>query len=108
MFSRRVAILFCAASSLTAAVARLEIAERSLVLDGKPFSAAGTYERIRAKAHFTVDPTDPANSRIADLALAPRARDGRVRFSADLYVLRPVDLDKGNGTILFEVPEPWE
>ena len=103
MFSRQVAVLFCAATSLTAAVGRLEVAERSLVLDGKPFGAAGAYERIRGRAHFTVDPKDPANSRIVDLTLAPRDADGRVHFSADLYVLRPVDVNKGNRTILFEV-----
>ena len=30
------------------------------------------YEWISAVAHYAVNPNDPANTRIADLALAPR------------------------------------
>ncbi len=65
--------------------------------------AAGPYERIIAKAHFAVDPKVPANRIISDIDLAPRNEKGLVEFSADLYVMKPRDPGKGNGTILFEV-----
>jgi hypothetical protein len=101
--THRAALFLCAATILPAAVARIEIAERSAVLEGRSFGAAGAYERIRGRVYFAVDPKHPANSRISDVTLAPRDDKGLVHFSADLYVLRPVDGKKGNRTILFEV-----
>ncbi|MEO8258817.1 MAG: alpha/beta hydrolase domain-containing protein [Acidobacteriota bacterium] len=50
-----------------------------------------------------MDPADPHNIGIVDLNHAPRDPEGRVRFSSDLYVLRPTDPSKGNGVLLFEV-----
>ena len=47
------------------------------------------YKWISAVAHYAVDPDDPANARIADLGLAPRGHDGKVRFSGDVVLLRP-------------------
>ena len=53
--------------------------------------------------HFAVDPKDPRNQVIADLDKAPRNAAGRVEFSADLYILRPVDAAKSNGVALVDV-----
>ena len=47
------------------------------------------YQWVSAVAHYAVDPGDPANARIADLGLAPRGSDGKVRFSGDVVLLRP-------------------
>jgi hypothetical protein len=77
--------------------------ERSDVLDGVSFGAAGPYERIVGEAFFRVDPSLPANKIIRDIQFAPRAEDGMVEFSASIYVLKPRDPAKGNGTVLFEV-----
>jgi hypothetical protein len=33
-----------------------------------------------------LDPAHPRNQIIADIALAPRNRDGKVEFSADLFI----------------------
>ena len=73
------------------------------MLDGKAFGSVGAYERIVGKARFAVDPDDPANAIIHDLEFAPRNAQGLVEFSADIYLLRPVDPAKGSGTVLFEV-----
>ena len=67
------------------------------------FEKAGPYERIKGRALFRVDPKLAANSIITDLALAPKNDEGLVEFSADVYVLKPRDPAKSNGTILFEV-----
>jgi hypothetical protein len=40
---------------------------------------------------------------ITDLKLAPANRYGEVEFSADIYLLKPVDLRRGNGTALLEI-----
>jgi hypothetical protein len=88
---------------LPAALVRIEVSERSDVLDGKPFASAGPYERIVGKAYFAVDPNLPANKIVADIAKAPRNEDGLVEFSADFYCLKPRDPQHGNHAVLFEV-----
>src|SRR5260370_28271745 len=62
------------------------------------------YERLTGKVHFAVDPKLAANQIVTDIALAPRNAKGLVEFSADLYVLRPKDPSKSNGTALVEIP----
>src|SRR5215471_17354295 len=90
-------------SSAQAEVTRIEIASRTDVLSGKPFGAAGTYEKIVGKVFFALDPKLPANQLVVDLDKAPRDADGRVAFSADLYALVPKESAQGNGVALFDV-----
>jgi hypothetical protein len=87
----------------TAEVTNVALLERSDVLDGISMHKAGPYERIIAKAHFAIDPEMPINRIITDIQHAPRNEHGQVEFSADLYVLKPRDPAKSNGTLLFEV-----
>ena len=70
------------AAAMLAEVTRVDIARRVDV---------GTtgYEKIIGTVHFAVDPKHPRNRGIVDLDKAPVAADGRVEFSADLYILRP-------------------
>jgi len=84
-------------------VTRLEIDQREVVADGQPFGAAGAYERLTGTAFFEVDPEDPDNAVVFDLDKAARNAAGRVEFSADMVILRPVDLAKGSRTLFFEV-----
>jgi reactive intermediate/imine deaminase len=97
------AIALALSATAFADVVRIEITDRSAVLDGKSFGAAGPYVRIIGKVHFAVDPELPANRAIADITLAPRNAEGRVEFSSDLYLLRPRDASRGNGTVLLEI-----
>ncbi len=90
-------------AGLEAKVARIEILSRTDVLGGRPFGLAGPYEKVVGRVHFAVDPLHPANRRIVDLALAPRNRQGMVEFSADLYLLRPKQADKGSRMALVEI-----
>ncbi|MBI3826910.1 MAG: hypothetical protein HY294_13000 [Candidatus Rokubacteria bacterium] len=86
------------------AVARLEIQHRSVVLDGRPFGAAGAYEKLAGVVHFAVDPKHPLHESITDLALAPRNGAGLVESRADFYLLQPVDPARGNRGLLLDVP----
>jgi hypothetical protein len=95
------AISFVALSP--AALLRIELSERSDVLAGKSFGSAGPYERLIGKAYFALDPKNAANRIISDIDKAPRDEHGLVEFSADLYVLKPRDLSRGNRAVLFEV-----
>jgi hypothetical protein len=91
------AAVFVFALAASAAVTRVEITERGAV------AAFRGYERIVGKIHFAVDPKLAANRIIADIDLAPRNQQGLVEFTADLYMLKPADPAKGNGTALLEV-----
>ena len=82
---------------------KVTIASRTTVANGQPFGAVGRYEKLTGTIEFSLDPTNPHNKRIVDLDAAARGGDGRVHFSADLYVLRPADAARGNGTLLFEI-----
>ena len=88
---------------LPAALLRVEVSERSPILDGKSFGKTGAYERIIGKAHFAVDPMAAANRDVVNLKLAPRNAKGQVEFYADFVLFSPTDPGKGNGTLLFEV-----
>jgi hypothetical protein len=91
---------------LTAAEARvvaLRIERREPVLNGKPFGLAGGYEKLSGKVEFALDPALPQNAAIIDLALAPRNAKGEVEFTADFFLLKPIDPARGNGRLLYEV-----
>lgn len=100
---RTAAILCMACAAANAALVRIEVLERSDVLDGRAFGAAGPYERIVGKAYFAADPAAGPNRSVRDLDKAPRNENGMVEFSADLYVLKPRDPARGNGAALYEV-----
>jgi hypothetical protein len=91
------------ASFADAHVTRVEIISRTDIQDGKPFGLAGAYEKIVGRVYFAVDPTNIHNRQIVDLDKADRNSKGEVEFYADLYLLKPKDMNKGNGAVLFEV-----
>lgn len=98
-------IVLCALiwpDGVEAGVSRLRIERREVVLNGKPFGAAGAYEKLVGKVDFTLDPKRPQNAGIVDLVLAPRNAQGFVEFSADFYLLKPVDPARGNGRLFYE------
>ena len=91
------------ALSAAAEVVRIDVETRNVVADGKFYGLAGVYERLAGRIHYAVDPANPANRVIADIDYAPTNADGRVEFSADFYLLKPVDADAGNGTVFVDV-----
>jgi hypothetical protein len=103
MLKRAWIVLACVPVVAPAGLLRIEVSERSDVLNGKSFGPTGPYERIIGKAYFEVDPNLPANKIITDIDKAPRNEKGLVEFSSDIYVLRPRDPARGNGAALYEV-----
>jgi hypothetical protein len=98
------AVAIVLTSSLAEArVVRLRIERREAVLNGRPFGAAGPYEKLVGKVDFGLDPALPRNGDIVDLRLAPRNARGEVESSADFYMLKPVDPRRGNGRLFYEV-----
>src|SRR5260370_18444971 len=100
---RLFAVIIFFAATLQAGVTRVEITSRNDVQDGKPFGAAGAYERVIGRVYFEANPANPHNQAIVDLDKARRDSKGQVEFSADFYLLKPKDVSKGNGAVLFEV-----
>jgi alpha/beta hydrolase family protein len=60
------------------------------------------YEQGRGKVYFVVDPKDPRNAVVADIDKAPRNKDGKVEFSADVMTLWP-KTGEGNNTAIIDV-----
>ena len=84
-------------------VERLEITRRAPYAGGEAFGDAGPYEQIDGVAHYALDPDHPANAGIVDLDLAPRGDDGKARFSSDFTLLKPRDMERGRGSLLYDV-----
>src|SRR5262245_48889210 len=80
-----------------AEVTRLRIERREVILNGKTWGAAGAYEKLIGKVDFALDPRLLQNQAIVDLDLAPRNPQGLVEFTADFFLLKPVDPNRGNG-----------
>jgi Alpha/beta hydrolase domain len=86
-----------------ARVIRLRIERREVVIGGRPFGLAGPYEKLVGKVDFALDPAQRQNQMVVDLLLAPQNSQGEVEFSADFYLLKPLDPQKGNGRLFYEV-----
>jgi hypothetical protein len=84
-------------------VTRVEIISRTDIQEGRAFGLAGAYEKIVGRVYFSVNPDNLHNRQIVDIDKAPRNAQGEVEFSADLYLLKPKDMNKGNNAVLFEV-----
>ena len=84
-------------------VTRIEITAREPFADGHEFGTAGAYEKLVGRLYVEVLPDDPANGRIVDLKLAPRNDRDRVEFWTDFFLLKPVDVGRGNGRLMFGV-----
>src|SRR3989449_3842941 len=88
-----------------AKVTKIQIpANQSPAFGGYSWPGVGQYEKIVGKAFGELDPKDPKNAVIVDLQLAPRNANGKVEYSFDFYILKPIDLTKGNHKMLYEPP----
>ncbi|MEE3246646.1 MAG: hypothetical protein VX213_04010, partial [Chloroflexota bacterium] len=85
------------------AVTYLDIKERRPYAEGILFGDVGAFEQLDGIAHFAVDPSDPSNSPITDLELAPKNEDGLVEFSTEFRIIKPVDQQKGSHKLFFDV-----
>ena len=85
------------------AITELEIINRSSFASSECFGDVGAYELLEGTAHYAVDPLHARNQGITDLDLAPLNSVGRVELSADFAMLQPVNTDRGNRRILFDV-----
>lgn len=86
-------------------VRRIEITEREPpVFDGAEFGAVGPFERLHGTAFCELDPAHPLNAGIVNLDKAPRNARGNVEYRSDFRILKPLDLARGNGWLVYDVP----
>jgi hypothetical protein len=86
-------------------VRRVAVTEReSPVFGGTEFGAAGPYERLHGTVFGELDPTHPLNAGIVNLDRAARNTQGNVEYRSDFRILKPVELDRGNLCLVYDVP----
>src|SRR5262245_2095909 len=71
--------------------------------EGINFGVVGQYQRVDGTAYFEVDPFDPLNSQVIDIADTPRNPRGMVEFSSPFFILKPADMGRGNGKIFYVI-----
>src|ERR1700720_1280591 len=104
----RLLLLGCASLALIAAsaqarVTRIEITKQEPFAAGQTFGNVGVSEKVVGRFRGELDPKSPLNAAIVDLDKAPRDAHGMVEYSADFYMLKPVDVTKGNGALFYEL-----
>ena len=83
---------------------QIQILTRTTAFGGYSFPGVGQYEVITGIATGEVDPGNEKNMEITDILLAPRLPDGNVQYQHNFYILKPLDLSKGNHKMMYEPP----
>ncbi|HEX7272781.1 MAG TPA: alpha/beta hydrolase domain-containing protein [Casimicrobiaceae bacterium] len=94
---------FWATAPADARITQLTITSQTAAFGGASFGTVGTYQNLVGTAYGEVDPNDPLNAIITDIALAPRNANGMVEYSMDFSIFVPTDPSKGNHTLLYDV-----
>ena len=96
--------LLCVTSA-QARITKIDVtAYESPTFGGYKWVGVGQYEKLAGKAFGEVDPLDPKNAVIVDIALAPRNARGMVEYSFDFYILKPIHLRRGAHKVMYEPP----
>ena len=87
-----------------ARITRIEIERvESPAFGGASFGKAGPYEKLVGRAHGELDPRDELNRGIVYIDKAPLNAAGRVEYSMDVLIIKPVTVSRGNRTVLYDV-----
>jgi hypothetical protein len=96
--------IVAAASVADARTTQIKILSDGIAFGGYSFPGVGQYEVITGIATGEVDPNDPQNAVITDIQLAPKNAKGHVVYQHNFYILKPLDLSKGNHKMMYEPP----
>lgn len=80
----------------------LQINERTDFASKASFGQTGPYEALKGRAHFAIDPNATPQKSITDLEFASSSQNSRVRFAADIFILKPIDLCQANSRLFFD------
>jgi len=96
--------VIAAASVAQARTTQITILARGIAFGGHSFPIVGQYEFITGVATGEVNPSNPQNAVITDIQLAPRNANGNVVYQHNFYILKPLDLSRGNHKMMYEPP----
>src|ERR1700732_1521615 len=75
-----------------------------LVVEHTETTGHDGYQKLTGHAYGELDPKLPLNTIITDLEFAPRNARGMVEYAATVTILKPVDMAKASGVLLYFVP----
>ena len=87
----------------TSGISSIVVDSAELAFGGREFGDVGPYEWIDGELTAEVDPDDPHNAVIVNIDRAPRNANGRVEYTAEFRILKPVDMTRGNSTLWYDV-----
>ncbi len=87
-----------------ATITKIVIEKREPFANGHEFPVTGAYEKLVGRVYGEVDPKNPLNKILVNLDKAPRNQKGRVEYWTEIYILKPVDMKRGNGKIFYDAP----
>src|SRR6516225_7702985 len=94
---------FAVVQSGQARVVRFVVEQTRSFAGGMSFGDVGPYQRLDGTAYMEVDPRDPLNAVIVNLDKAPQNAKGLVEFSAPFFILKPVDMSRGNRKLFYGI-----
>ncbi len=99
------ALLFAAlAPAAQARITRIDITRvESPTFGGRSFGTVGQFEKLVGTAYGEVKPKDRHNTIIQDIEFAPRNKRGMVEYSADVYIIKPINMENGNRMLFYNV-----
>lgn len=68
------------------------------------YGQVGAYERVSGTMSGELDPKDPKNAVIQDIALAPVNARGMVEYATDFVMLKPKNMAKASGVLRYDAP----
>lgn len=69
----------------------------------QPLAGDAAYETITGRAFGELNPRDPHNTIITDIALAEQIH-GKVEYIASFFIVKPVDVSQASGLMWHDVP----
>lgn len=99
-------VLAALAAPATAQITKIVInstLSQSPTFADRSFGSVGQYEKLVGTVYGELDPYDPRNSIITDIDLAPRNARGLVEYSANFFILKPIDMSKSNHRLIYEI-----
>jgi hypothetical protein len=86
-----------------AEITKIVVEKREPFAGGNEFGVTGAYEKLIGKAYGEVDPKKHHNKNIVNLRKALLNERGRVEYSMDFFILKPLDMKRGNQTLFYDV-----
>jgi hypothetical protein len=85
-------------------ITHVAVERREIFAGGYEFPVTGAYEKITGRAFGEVHSKSSLNRVIVNLDRAPRNQRGNVEYWTDFFILKPVEMKRGNGKIIYDAP----